>query len=342
MKSPLSFAHLLLVGSLLVSLTLAERPSHVLKVRRSGYINEPSAALARSNDAAAAAAFELAGDQDKLSVVPAGASAAAAAGAAGSVGAANGGNNKKDASSGRLFLKKFLMFKNMFGSSSQPVIPIIITNPGTTSTAPTSPTVTVTSTGTIPTATGTITATPTSPTSTSPTSPTSTSTARQYGADDQDDELANDDGADDGSDGAAAGGIAMAANAELLDEQAMQAALAAGAQEYEVFTNGDQADESKASQSNRINLRRKGGRRGQGQMLSVRIPPRYRRYFKNGQKVMLNTKSRPNKRRVVRKRVQNKNKRINNRRRGGKNKNKKGKGKGKNKNKNKRTRIPVA
>ncbi|KAH8387394.1 hypothetical protein KR093_006876, partial [Drosophila rubida] len=259
-------------------------------------------------------------DQDKLGP------AAVAAAAAGSSG-------NKDASSGRLFLKKFLMFKNMFGSNQQPVIPIIITNPsGGTVTTPTSPTVTVTSTGTIPSASGTVTGTPTG---TTPTSPTVTS--RQYGGD-QDDELANDDGAD-GADEVGPGAVAMAANAELLDEQAMQAALAAGAQEYEVFTNGDQADESKASQNNRINLRRKGGRRGQGQMLSVRIPPRYRRYFKNGQKVMLNTKSRPNKRRVVKKRVQNKNKRFNNRRRGGKNKNKKGKG---GKGKGKRPRIPLA
>lgn len=301
----------------------------MLKARRSSYINEP--ALARSNDAGASAALDQNGDQDKLGAVPV-------------AGSGVGANSNKDASSGRLFLKKFLMFKNMFGSNNQPVIPIIITSPGTT-TAPTSPAVvTVTSTGSIPSATGTVTNTPAS--ATSPTSPTSLTSpsGRVYNNDEEDDEMAADDADEQMQSagavaGAGVGGIAMAANAELLDEQAMQAALAAGAQEYEVFTNGDQEDESKASQNNRINLRRKGGRRGQSQVISVRIPPRYRRYFKNGQKVMLNTKSRPNKRRVIRKRVQNNNKRINNRRRGGKNKNKKNKGKGKNK--NKRPRIPV-
>ncbi|KAH8416500.1 hypothetical protein KR222_006435, partial [Zaprionus bogoriensis] len=260
-------------------------------------------------------------------------------------GAAAAGSGNKDASSGRLFLKKFLMFKNMFSSNNQPVIPIIITGAGTgtATSSPTSPTVTVTSTGTIPSATGTVTTSPTTPSST-------TTTGRNYSAQ-QDEEQADDDQAEQEElqlqqehEPAA---IAMAASAELIDEQALQSAIAAGAQEYEVFTDGDQVDQSKATQSNRINLRRKGGRRGQGQgqVISVRIPPRYRRYFKNGQKVMLNTKSRPNKRRVVRKRIQggsngnknNKNKRFNNRRRGQQNKNKNKK----NKNKNKRTRIPV-
>lgn len=316
---------LLLLLASIVCLAQARRtPSH---------FNEP-AALARSSDAALA--LDPIADQDKL-----GAGAAAAASAAG----VSGNTGIKDASSGRLFLKKFLKFKNMFSSNSQPVIPIIITGGGTstTGTSPTSPTVTVTSTGSIPSATGTITTSPTTPTS--PTSPT----ARGYNVMQDDQEQADDDEAEQDMElehEPAAAAVAMAANAELIDEQALQSALAAGAQEYEVFTQHDQADESKASQNNRISLRRKGGRRGQkGEVISVRVPPRYRRYFKNGQKVMLNTKNGPAKRRVVRKRIQggggnkNKNKkRFNNRRRGNKNKNKRNK----NKNKNRRTRIPVA
>lgn len=335
MKYQLS--QLLLLASI-VCLTQARRaPS---------FFNEP-AALARSSDAALA--LEPLAEQDKHRAANDAAVAAAAAGVAGNTGI-------KDASSGRLFLKKFLKFKNMFSSNSQPVIPIIITNsPVSTPTTLTSPTpsVTITSTGTLPSATGTIT--------TSPTTPTTTTNARGYNAVQDDDEQADDDEAGEGHEHEhelgleleqeqepAAAALAMSGNAELLDEQALQSALAAGAQEYEVFTQGEQADESKATQSNRINLRRKGGRRGQkGEVISVRVPPRYRRYFKNGQKVMLNTKSRPVKRRVVRKRIhaggnknKNKNKnngnkkRINNRRRGGnRNKNRK--------NKNKRTRIPV-
>ncbi|EDW81944.2 uncharacterized protein Dwil_GK18852 [Drosophila willistoni] len=293
-----------------------------------------------------------------------------ASSASATAGSTSTGN--KDASSGRLFLKKFLMFKNMFSSSSQPVIPIIITGAGTGTTTGTSPTVTLTSTGTIPSATGTIT---TSPTATSPTTTSPTTSARRrfnedgeqipivYGqnvdnnganedADAAADEASQDD-EDDAPIGADNGYAAMAAiNPELLDEQALQAALAAGAQEYEVVTNEPVqgtagATESKATQNNnRINLRRKSNRRGQsGQVISVRIPPRYRRYFKNGQKVMLNTNSRPNKRRVIRKRVQpnrnnrNKNKRLQQRRRRvGNNKNKNKKNKNKNKG-NKRTRI---
>ncbi|KAH8335167.1 hypothetical protein KR074_007810 [Drosophila pseudoananassae] len=255
-----------------------------------------------------------------------------AAGAAGQ----GAGAGAKDPSSGRLFLKKFLTFKNLFSSNNQPVIPIIITGAGTGTTtgttSPTSPTVTVTSTGTIPTATGTITTSPTSPTS--PT--TSTAAGRQqqqYGNDDDDQD------ADQEQQDQAAVQPAAAYPSDLMDEQALQAALAAGAQEYEVVTGaevqgtgsaGSGAGESKATSSH-INLRRKGARRGQ--VISVRIPPRYRRYFKNGQKVMLNTGRRPggNKRRVVRKRVPAK--KLNNRRRGGNKKNRK------NRNKNRRTRI---
>ncbi|XP_017850106.1 uncharacterized protein LOC108605049 [Drosophila busckii] len=303
-------ATLLLLSSLLLCLSLAQA------ARRPIHVNESP--LARASDAAAAP-LEAQDAQDV---------------------------SKKDPSSGRLFLKKFLMFKNMFGQNQQPVIPIVITGGAGTSTGPTSPTVSVTSTGTIPSATGTIGTSPTSPTS--PTTPTTPTGRQSYGAQQADEQSAHadDDEEEEEADAQAMPGLAMAANAELLDEQAMQAALAAGAQEYEVYTEqadqaaGGSATESKASQNNRINLRRKNGRRGQGQMISVRIPPRYRRYFKNGQKVMLNTKRGVNKRRVVRRRVQgNKNKRFNNRRRGGKNKNKKNKNK---KNKNKRPRMPIA
>ncbi|XP_068154843.1 uncharacterized protein [Drosophila tropicalis] len=318
----------------------------------------------RANDAVVAGDGVQVADQKLVKEQDASSASAAA-------GSTNTGN--KDASSGRLFLKKFLMFKNMFSSSSQPVIPIIITGAGTGTTTTgtgTSPTVTVTSTGSIPSATGTIT---TSPTTTSPTSPT-TSARRRFNEDDEqipivygqnvdnnganvDADAAADDASqddeDDSQNGADDGYAAMAAiNPELLDEQALQAALAAGAQEYEVVTNEPVqgtagATESKATQNNnRINLRRKSNRRGQsGQVISVRIPPRYRRYFKNGQKVMLNTNRRPNKRRVIRKRVQpnrnnrNKNKRLQQRRRRvGNNKNKNKKNKNKNKG-NKRTRI---
>ncbi|XP_032307913.1 uncharacterized protein LOC6505128 [Drosophila ananassae] len=249
--------------------------------------------------------------------------------------AAGQGAGVKDPSSGRLFLKKFLTFKNLFSSNNQPVIPIIITGAGTGTTtgtaSPTSPTVTVTSTGTIPSATGTITTSPTSPTS--PTTGTTAGRQQQSYGNDDDDQDADQEQQDQ-----AVKQPAAAYPSDLMDEQALQAALAAGAQEYEVVTDdevqgtgavGGGAGESKATSSH-INLRRKGARRGQ--VISVRIPPRYRRYFKNGQKVMLNTGSRPgNKRRVVRKRVPAK--KFNNRRRGGNKKNRK------NRNKNRRTRI---
>ncbi|XP_020803038.1 serum response factor homolog A [Drosophila serrata] len=237
-------------------------------------------------------------------------SAGAAAGAAAQV--------TKDPSSGRLFLKKFLTFKNLFSSNNQPVIPIIITGAGTGTTTgtATSPTVTVTSTGTIPSATGTITTSPTSPTT--PTTTAGRFTVRksygdeEAGNQEQDQELEQDLNQDeDDEQQQQVQQPAQAYPADLMDEQALQAALAAGAQEYEVVTQPEiqGTGQSKATQSSHINLRRKGARRGQ--VISVRIPPRYRRYFKNGQKVMLNTGNRPvNKRRVVRKRIPNK--RINN------------------------------
>ncbi|XP_033170432.1 uncharacterized protein LOC117147591 [Drosophila mauritiana] len=259
---------------------------------------------------------------------------------------AGASTSAKDPSSGRLFLKKFLTFKNLFSSNNQPVIPIIITGAGTgtsTGASPTSPTVTVTSTGTIPSATGTITTSPTTPTS-----PTTTS-ARQtiikgarYGSNDDDQEQNHEQDQDqDQEQDQELAQPAQAYPAELMDEQALQAALAAGAQEYEVVTTehevqgtgGATGEGGKATQSNNhISLRRKGARRGQ--VISVRIPPRYRRYFKNGQKVMLNTGSRPvSKRRVVRKRVPAKKINKNNRRRNGNKKNRR------NRNKNRRNRI---
>ncbi|XP_037932442.1 uncharacterized protein LOC119667225 [Teleopsis dalmanni] len=193
---------------------------------------------------------------------------------------------KADGSSGRLFLKKFLLFRNIFGNSNQqPVIPIIITG-ATGTTGNVSPTSTVTSTGTIPSATGTITTTPI----------TTTATRMIRSGYNEDEE--ND------------------APEEIImnDEQTLQAALTAGAQEY-VVTDEEikgTSDSKGTKQPARINLRRKGAKKGQ--VISVRIPPQYRRYFKNGQRVMLNTNNRPVKRRVVKKRVNNKNRRKINKR----------------------------
>ncbi|KAH8238532.1 hypothetical protein KR032_008936 [Drosophila birchii] len=270
------------------------------------------------------------------------ASASGAAGAAGAGAGASGAQVAKDPSSGRLFLKKFLTFKNLFSSSNQPVIPIIITGAGTstgTATAPTSPTVTVTSTGTIPSASGTITTSPTTPTT--PTTTARFTVRKSYGDEepDQDQDQDQDQEQDQEQDqDQELQQPAQAYPADLMDEQALQAALAAGAQEYEVVTQPEiqGSGQSKATQSSHISLRRKGARRGQ--VISVRIPPRYRRYFKNGQKVMLNTGSRPvTKRRVVRKRVPSK--RINNNNKGNKNMNRRrvgGKKNRKNRNKNRR------
>ncbi|XP_004535422.1 uncharacterized protein LOC101451478 [Ceratitis capitata] len=194
-----------------------------------------------------------------------------------------------NASSGRLFLKKFLLFKNMFSQQEQqPIIPIIIAGNGggTSPTYSTSPTMTVTSTGSIPTATGTIT-----------TSPSTTTSARGEPAVRQEEEQALEEAA------------------AAIDEQELQAALAAGAQEY-VVTDQEIRGTSDAKASRapaRVNLRRPGGKKGQ--TVSVRIPAKYRKYFKNGQKVMLNTGNRPIKRRTVqRKRVN----RVRRRKNGGK------------------------
>lgn len=192
--------------------------------------------------------------------------------------------NKADASSGRLFLRKFLLFRNIFGNSNtQPVIPIIITGAGTGTTGATNPTTTITSTGSVPTATGTITTSPTTPTG---------ATGRGPEDPEEDEEEAIE-------------------NAVALDEQTLQAALAAGAQEY-VVTDEEikgTSDGKASKQPSRVNLKRKGDKKGQ--TISVRIPPKYRRYFKNGQRVMLNTGNRPAKQRVVRRRVNKNRKRVN-------------------------------
>lgn len=199
-------------------------------------------------------------------------------------------NKASNASSGRLFLKKFLLFKNMFGQQQQqPVIPIIITgaSPGTGTATPTygtSPSsTTVTSTGSIPTATGTITTTP-------------TTSARGDVLERQEEQALED-------------------AAAAVDAQELQAALAAGAQEYVVTDQEIRGtSESKASRvPARVNLRRPGGKKGQ--VVTVRIPAKYRKYFKNGQKVMLNTSNRPVKRRVVQKKRIN---RVRRRKAGGK------------------------
>uniref|UniRef100_A0A1I8N5Z1 Uncharacterized protein n=1 Tax=Musca domestica TaxID=7370 RepID=A0A1I8N5Z1_MUSDO len=185
--------------------------------------------------------------------------------------AVEGGSKKGDGSSGRLFMKKFMLFKNMFGQK-QPVIPIIITGGGnapvttTTATGTTPPTTTITSTGTVPTATGTITVTPTTGTG-------------NGAADDEPEEAA------------------------VVDNQELAAALGAGAEEY-IVTDQEISGTSDGHVDNgsaRVNLRRRGSKNGR--VVSVRIPPKYRGYFKNGQRVILNNANRNNKRRVVKKRV---------------------------------------
>lgn len=103
---------------------------------------------------------------------------------------------------------------------------------------------TVTSTGTIPSATGTITTSPTTPTST-------TSSARQtiikgarYGSNDDDQEQNQEQDQDqDQEQDQELAQPAQAYPAELMDEQALQAALAAGAQEYEVVTTEHEVQE---------------------------------------------------------------------------------------------------
>lgn len=195
-------------------------------------------------------------------------------------------NGNKDASSGRLFMKKFLLFKNMFGSQQQPIIPIIITGGSTgtgTGTGTTPTTTTITSTGTIPTATGTITTEPIEGKRTVARTP---SYAPEYQEDDSE--------------------------TEVTEEQALAAVLGNAGEEY-VVTDQDikGTSDAKASRApGTVNLKRRG------QIVSVRIPPKYRRYFQNGQRVVLN---RPNggakKRRVVSKRPKKNNRKNKNRRR---------------------------
>lgn len=221
---------------------------------------------------------------------------------------ANDPNKKGDSSSGRLFMKKFLLFKNMFGQKqTQPVIPIIITggaNDPTTDFTPT--TTTITTTGSIPTATGTLTTSPITDDVAAPGGTGEETPAVQriqfYGRDSNDnhDQEENDD------------------EAAVVDDETLAAALAAGAEEYIVTDQEIKGtSDAKANRSPaRINLRRRGAQ--QGQVVSVRVPPKYRGYFKNGQRVVLKTnnkRGRPVKRRVIKKR------RIN-RRRPNKNKNK--------------------
>ncbi|XP_023294448.2 uncharacterized protein LOC111677540 [Lucilia cuprina] len=230
----------------------------------------------------------------------------------------NDASKKGDASSGRLFMKKFVLFKNMFGQNQkQPIIPIIITGANSDAGTGLSPTTTtITSDGTIPTATGTVTTETLDPTGTG---------GAGAGA-----------GPGAGIDGGAANRIQLYGRGSssendkeaeeedaIVDEQTLAAALAAGAEEY-VVTDQEIKGTSDAKANNapaRINLRRRGAKRGQ--VVSVRVPARYRGYFKNGQRVILNNnkRTRPVKRRVIKRRT--------NRRRP-------------NKNRNKRRRIVVA
>lgn len=218
-----------------------------------------------------------------------------------------GGNKKGDGSSGRLFMKKFMLFKNMFGQK-QPVIPIIITGGGnapvttTTATGTTPPTTTITSTGTVPTATGTITVTPTTGTGNGGTGG-GTGNDAGAGAGNRKRPLQriqligrgsydNQEAADDEPEEAA-----------VVDNQELAAALGAGAEEY-IVTDQEISGTSDGHVDNgsaRVNLRRRGSKNGR--VVSVRIPPKYRGYFKNGQRVILNNANRNNKRRVVKKRV---------------------------------------
>ncbi|XP_073831878.1 uncharacterized protein [Musca autumnalis] len=207
--------------------------------------------------------------------------------------AVDGGNKKGDGSSGRLFMKKFMLFKNMFGQK-QPVIPIIITGGAgggtgpvttTTATGTSPPTTTITSTGTVPTATGTISVSPTG-------SGTGTGGTVQRiqligrGSYNNDDAAAEEE-----------------EETTVVDNQSLAAALGAGAAEY-IVTDQEISGTSEGQNDNgsaRVNLRRRGSKNGR--VVSVRIPPKYRGYFKNGQRVILNTANRPNKRRIVKKRV---------------------------------------
>ncbi|XP_075157392.1 uncharacterized protein LOC142230634 [Haematobia irritans] len=228
----------------------------------------------------------------------------------------DGANKKGDASSGRLFMKKFLLFKNMFGSNQQqPVIPIIVTGAGggtttttggvTTGTTPT--TTTITETGTIPTATGTITTSPITGriTEKKPAQRVQLGGRGSYDNKNEEEQEEMDEEEEE---------------AAMVDNQALAAALAAGAEEYVVTDQEIGGTTNAENGAARVNLRRSGAQRGK--IVSVRVPAKYRGYFKNGQRVILNNGKRAGaKRRVVKKRVIKK--------RGRKNKNKRRRGKGK-------------
>ena len=239
---------------------------------------------------------------------------------------------KGEGSSGRLFMKKFLMFKNMFGGQQKQPIIIITGNGGagtgtggttTTTTGGTNPTTqTTTTTGTVPTATGTgttgTTGTATGGTGTGGTGAGGTGAGgtvpriQFYGRGSVSDENKKTDN------------HAVKQDAALVDEdeQAVAAALAAGGEEY-VVTEQEIKGTSDAKANRgpaRINLKRRGAKRGQ--VVRVRVPAKYRKYFKNGQRVVLNrrnkTKRRPIRRRVIRRksnRRRNKNRNNNKRRR---------------------------
>uniref|UniRef100_A0A1I8PWD3 Uncharacterized protein n=1 Tax=Stomoxys calcitrans TaxID=35570 RepID=A0A1I8PWD3_STOCA len=213
-------------------------------------------------------------------------------------------DKKGDASSGRLFMKKFLLFRNMFGNTQQPVIPIIITggtNTGTATvtnpTANTPTTTTVTTTGTIPTATGTITTTPlTAAARVEKKKPAQRIQLAARGSYENDNEEEDEQEQEE-----------MEEETPVVDNEALAAALAANAEEYVVTDQeiGGTSDGTGNNAAAKINLRRNGSQRGK--VVSVRVPAKYRGYFKNGQRVMLNNnggvKRVGGKKRVIKKRI---------------------------------------
>ncbi|TMW40281.1 hypothetical protein DOY81_014639, partial [Sarcophaga bullata] len=234
---------------------------------------------------------------------------------------------KGEGSSGRLFMKKFLLFKNMFGSKqSQPIIIVTnnggadtVTGPtttGPTTTGGTTPTTeSIVSTGSVPSGSGTISIAPTTngDAGTGPDGPGDAGAGaggmngriQFYGRGSVSDENKKTDN------------YAIEQDAGLVDEdeQTVAAALAAGGEEYVVTEQEIKGtSDAKARGPARINLKRRGAKRGQ--VVSVRVPSKYRKYFKNGQRVVLNrrnkNKGRPIRRRVIRRgsnrrRIKNKN-----------------------------------
>ncbi|XP_067635564.1 uncharacterized protein [Eurosta solidaginis] len=198
---------------------------------------------------------------------------------------------KADPSKGRLFFNKLLLFRNVFGQQQQqPIIPIIVTGgPGTAPlTYPTysSPTTTGSLSPTSPAISGSVATSPAA------TAPAATGVGRVGIVRDQQDQT-------------------LSGAATVVNEQELQAALAGGAQEY-VVTDQEIRGTSDAKANrvpSRVNLRRVGANRGQ--TITVRIPARYRKYFKNGQKVMLNApnRNRQMNRRATQRRRNNRNRR---------------------------------